>query len=215
MRDWSFYLVNFCLPPTVWAHFFPAQSHLLQPAEVVLFFFLGFCSWEVSIGWLSDCELDFAASEGAGAVREVLLGFSQSSGGSREGTESSPCCLCCLTGHHWAVQHCHLVTAVQDPPLLICSETNAFLCPGCSLTLLQLYPIKLCRHLSNLLAFTHSSCIFHFCFWTCISAHKILTQTELCLSCSLRSGVILILSLWQVQEVSVKEQNSLSDSLVS
>lgn len=213
MRDWSFYLVNFCLPPTVWAqYFFPARWHLLQPAEVVLFFFLGFCSWEVSTGWLSDCEVDFAASDGAGVVKEVLLGFSQSSGVSREGTESSPCCLCCLTGL------CSTVTLSQLDrihSLLICSETNAFLCPGCSLTLLQLYPIKLCRHLSNLFAFTHSSYIFHFCFWTCISAHKILNQTELCLSCSLRSGVILILSLWRVQEVSVKEQNSLSDSLAS
>lgn len=70
MRDWSFYLVNFCLPPMVCAqYFFPAQWHLLQPAEVVLFFSLGFCSWEVSTGWLSDSEVDFGASEGSGAAQ--------------------------------------------------------------------------------------------------------------------------------------------------
>lgn len=92
------------------------------------------------------------------------------------------------------------------------SDTDAVLCLGCSSTLLQLYPIKIWRHLYNVLAFTHSSYIFHFCFWACISAHKILNQVELYLTCSLRSGVSLILLLRQVQEVIEKEQNSLSNS---
>lgn len=192
-------------------YFFPAQWHLLQPAEVGLFFSLGFCSWEPQGGsqtvrWILE-HLKVLV-----LLREVLLSFSRSSGGSREGMECSPSCLCCLTGHHWAVGHrapCHSCGRSTLCSSAEWNEMNASLCLGCS-SLLQLW-----RHLNNSLAFTPSSCIFCFCFRACTSAHQALNQMELCLSCSLRSGVILIWQLWQVQEVSVKEQNSLSNSLAS